>query len=408
MYIPKILEIKNTIYYHVEDSDNLFVNKEGQFIYYPTFAPGTIYFDKYINSYKINFLKNGKKNNRKVASILATLFIPLPTQDGRRYVVSFKDSDVNNVAVENLCWKTPKTISNEYWLNVYKNEQQCLDYIKHEYLLTNVNKKDNEFFLLPFSSKPYLINKNGTIKNYITGEEKQPHRNKYGYLKVVLRHNNKYKTYSVHRLVAMLFVPKPDRHKDKDFLELEVNHIDGNKNNNNYLNLEWVTTAENLDHAWETKLIDTGKRVLAKNLDTNEVIRFDSISKTAKEFNIREHKLNSHLNSIYAGMLSVNGYVFKLDNKLEWPNKIIRHDAEYLMQRNLTCLAFNVRSKKTYIFYDLLDACKELKINRHKLKYHKEKNGYDVAFNDFVFRLLDTEEIKKIIHKDFYNTEMLK
>lgn len=53
----------------------------------------------------------------------------------------------------------------------------------------------------------------------------------------------------VHRIVAQYFVPNPDpEHKTY------VNHIDGNPENNHYMNLEWVTAKENTQHAIRTGL----------------------------------------------------------------------------------------------------------------------------------------------------------
>lgn len=55
------------------------------------------------------------------------------------------------------------------------------------------------------------------------------------------------KHFGVHRLVATAFVPNP--------LNLsEVNHLDGNKQNNNDWNLEWTTTSGNIIHAFRLKL----------------------------------------------------------------------------------------------------------------------------------------------------------
>lgn len=56
----------------------------------------------------------------------------------------------------------------------------------------------------------------------------------------------------VHRAVAIKFVPNPN---NKPF----VNHIDGDKTNNNYQNLEWVTHSENIRHAYKTGLISNRK-----------------------------------------------------------------------------------------------------------------------------------------------------
>jgi len=55
------------------------------------------------------------------------------------------------------------------------------------------------------------------------------------------------KNLSLHRLICMAYHPNP--------MNLpQVNHIDGNKHNNNYTNLEWCTNKENSDHAWSTGL----------------------------------------------------------------------------------------------------------------------------------------------------------
>jgi hypothetical protein len=55
-------------------------------------------------------------------------------------------------------------------------------------------------------------------------------------------------TLSVHRAVALAYV---SGYKDG----LEVNHIDGNKENNDIENLEWVTPNENIQHAIENGLM---------------------------------------------------------------------------------------------------------------------------------------------------------
>ena len=60
-----------------------------------------------------------------------------------------------------------------------------------------------------------------------------------GYLSVCLRVG----IIRINRLVAIHFVPNPD-HKP------EVNHLDGNKLNNIYSNLEWSTRSENVLHAY--------------------------------------------------------------------------------------------------------------------------------------------------------------
>lgn len=76
-----------------------------------------------------------------------------------------------------------------------------------------------------------------------------------GYSLVVLSKNDKNKSFRVHRLVASAFIKNPNLHN-------VVNHIDGNKSNNFYLNLEWTTSSENNAHAYKIglKIPFRGKR----------------------------------------------------------------------------------------------------------------------------------------------------
>ena len=110
----------------------------------------------------------------------------------------------------------------------------------------------------------YVVYPDGRIwSNYKNGFL-IPQDNGTGYMKVLVKVNGKPTNMYVHRLVATAFVPNPSRLK-------EVNHIDGNKKNNHFSNLEWCSCKKNKEHAAENNLTATGERNAAHKLTKEEV-----------------------------------------------------------------------------------------------------------------------------------------
>lgn len=78
------------------------------------------------------------------------------------------------------------------------------------------------------------------------GKPLKPNINSHGYKYVVFCVNGKCKTFMVHRIIALTFVLNPNSEKFN-----VVNHLDGNKLNNNADNFEWTDFSGNLKHSIE-------------------------------------------------------------------------------------------------------------------------------------------------------------
>ena len=136
----------------------------------------------------------------------------------------------------------------------------------------------------------YRINKQGQVfSNYKyktnipcdTWREVKPVLDKgVGYYLVTLSNQGKKSNKHIHRLLATHFIPNPLNKK-------QVNHIDGNKQNNDLNNLEWVTPQENARHAVDTGLCDDRRQkqevaILQYDLKGNFVAEHVSIHEAGR------------------------------------------------------------------------------------------------------------------------------
>lgn len=172
---------------------------------------------------------------------------------------------------------------------------------------TNIKRKSNLYDLQDEEWKPvkgfenlYLISNKGRLKRLYREVidkrgiiQKFPEQllkgsvNVCGYLQTTLRKNNKKITVRIHRLVAEAFI---ENINNKPIID----HIDGNKLNNNASNLRWVTNSENImNENTHNKFkeivtkIRKAERIPVYQLDDNYNIikKFDCADDAAKELN---------------------------------------------------------------------------------------------------------------------------
>lgn len=122
----------------------------------------------------------------------------------------------------------------------------------------------------------YEIYDDGRIYSYKSHKFLKAVKNNSGYGTVNLYNGTieGRRSCSIHQLVAENFVKNPKHYK-------EINHKDGNKDNNNYTNLEWCKHPYNLDHAYTNNLHSKQKAV--RCIDTGVIYR--SAMEAARKLN---------------------------------------------------------------------------------------------------------------------------
>jgi hypothetical protein len=155
----------------------------------------------------------------------------------------------------------------------------------------------------------YILYTSGNVVNSKTGRILKQNVNKKGYRHVQLSNNGLSKTISIHKLVFENYI----KEVPKGF---EINHIDGNKSNNNLKNLELVTRKENMIKAVETGLIKSGEdcvnSVAVYQIDplSNQIINlFGSINIAQKNTNIPSSSISLASRGIRK---SAGGYLWKI------------------------------------------------------------------------------------------------
>lgn len=118
----------------------------------------------------------------------------------------------------------------------------------------------------------YVTLANGNVRYTPSRTMQQMDTNK-GYLQVQFYKDGGMLELGVHILVAECFIPNPG-------CKPQVNHIDGNKHNNVFRNLEWATATENMMHCVATGLHNALNEIVHCNelnltaLSVSEMVRF--------------------------------------------------------------------------------------------------------------------------------------
>ena len=114
----------------------------------------------------------------------------------------------------------------------------------------------------------YAATQDGQIWSYYKNNFLKPTPQEDGYLKVSLFKNGNKKTFYVHKLIALTYIPNLENKET-------VDHIDKNKLNNNYLNLRWATLSEqNKNKDWTEKMqeaVNKGGKTISRPVEMRDI-----------------------------------------------------------------------------------------------------------------------------------------
>lgn len=229
----------------------------------------------------------------------------------------------------------------------------------------------------------YYISNQGRLRNGNRLLTLSEHNGYYCY-------NLKRKQQRVHRLVAEKFVDNPKNLKI-------VNHINGNKLDNKYTNLEWCTHTENVNHAIKMGLKKNVKKVIQFDKDNNIISMFDSCVDAERKLGINQ----SNINMCCKGKSNIydkdkNKLFFKFledtddlinkkidDSNIKFKPKKIRVES---IKRKIN--VYDKKGNLLEICKSRLDASKKYKVNRNTITKYcnnevKYKNcDYDFSYTD--------------------------
>lgn len=134
----------------------------------------------------------------------------------------------------------------------------------------------------------YEIYNDGSIISLYTNKPICQWVDNVGYLQVSLKKDGKKYYRRVHRLVAEHFIPNPNNSP-------QVNHIDGDKTNNNINNLDWVDNKSNTQHGYDNNLYHSKHRNIKVAVYTKfgkYINTYKSIRETAEKLNINRKTLS--------------------------------------------------------------------------------------------------------------------
>jgi hypothetical protein len=148
----------------------------------------------------------------------------------------------------------------------------------------------------------YKVSEDGQIKG-LDGRIMKQSKDTRGYLFVTLNNNYEQRHLSMHRAVALCYIPNPHNYP-------QVNHKDQDKTNNHVSNLEWCDNKYNSHYS-------NARPVLMLDKNTGEVLkRFEAVRDVDEYFGIKAHQSVSKCCLHKPKYYSAYGYKWEFEDEL--------------------------------------------------------------------------------------------
>lgn len=216
----------------------------------------------------------------------------------------------------------------------------------------------------------------------------------------------------VHRLMAFAFYgPEPVYENDI----ANVDHIDGNKLNNHYTNLEWVSQSENIRRAWQTGLCDDSKLItFVQNVYSGEETRYSSIAECGRASDVSLSSVFARVTKgpdrIWPGGLRyrTQGQVFKPMSKEEMEASLDSY------KRDTVCFVLDVNTNEEVEYACLGDCAIALNLDKVSIFYRLSKGpdrvwppGIRLRMEDEIFKEMSREETSSSLDHYFTNIPVI-
>lgn len=253
------------------------------------------------------------------------------------------------------------------------------------------------FRIIPTHSR-YAINKNSEVLDTYTNRIVESKIDSDGYIGVYVRtpEHSANRWVRVHRLLMIAWV------ENHSFLERPyVNHIDGNKNNNELNNLEWVSHLENVTHAMNTGLNPCRIKMKVRDVVTGKITTYSSTSELAKTLKVSYSKAGDFYNKLPGSLILKRYEVKRFDDNSPWFYEINKFNSELLGKAYYTITVFEKDNE--FVFNKVKSFIKKYKlpvrttslheaVNIFKDKYPELRVTWERNFTKGPYRVIDIAE----------------